>query len=144
MGEWTLPERTSVLVWDEGEYAGAEVTVRTSIGVYAARELGRLLRRDDGETVDDASARAVAIASLLAADVVVEWNLRDHLGAIPVTADGVSRVPPEFEGELIAHYFAVLTGQGFKLRRTSGGRSTPPPDLARQSDLPTQSGTAGS
>lgn len=104
MGEFRLPERRLTIVLDQGEYAGAEATVRLkTVGAYW--EVRRLTRPPaEGETRDEYDARLRALYELAAQDVFVAWNLADHAGPIPCTPAGFARVDHGLFGELLGYW----------------------------------------
>jgi hypothetical protein len=101
VAEFTLPERLTTLVIDEGEYAGVEAVVRLAgkLGPYWA--VKRLMRRDPDEIATEMDARLQELYELAARDILVSWNVNDHTGPVPVTADGLARVDAGLVGQLI-------------------------------------------
>lgn len=98
---FVLPERLTTLVFDEGDYAGAEVTVRLPKNAGIVWRVTGLLERPDNETRDEQRERATAIYALIADEIVTDWNIEDHRGPVPLTADAVSCVDAAFLGELL-------------------------------------------
>lgn len=106
---FVLPERRETLVFDEGDYAGAEVVVRMPRNAGLVWQVQRLIDKPDGETADEKRERAAELYGVLASEIVVSWNIEDHRGPIPLTADAISKVDAAFLGELLNLWFLTTT-----------------------------------
>ena len=106
---FVLPERQDTIVFDDGDYAGAEVTVRLPRNAGLIWRVSALLDKPDGETSSDRQERAEAIYALIPAEIVVSWNIEDHKGPVPLTAEAVSTVDAAFLGELLHLWMRAST-----------------------------------
>lgn len=98
-----LPERTALLQFEDGEYAGAEVRCRLNVGMGVMFDLWRL---QNSPTPDD-----IQRAFLLFADeALIEWNLTRRGEAIPASPEGLGRVPMEFIRLLLAKWQEAAIG----------------------------------
>lgn len=98
---FVLPERQDTIVFDEGDFAGAEVLVRLPRNAGLVWRVIGLLDKPEDETAADRRERAEALYALIADEIVVSWNVEDHKGPVPLTAEAVSTVDAAFLGELI-------------------------------------------
>lgn len=98
---FVLPERLTTIVFDDGDYAGAEATVRLPKNAGLVWRVTGLLDKPSGETAEELRERANEIYSLLVTDIVVEWNVEDHKGPVPLTPEAVAAVDAAFLGELL-------------------------------------------
>lgn len=125
------PERLATLAIDEGEYAGAEITVVTNPSWEVLRDLELFLEEDpapeapgpeatDAERALHAEAltehRKVqregfdAVVSLIAEHVLRGWNIVDHRDRpYPADAAGLAQQPPDFIGQLIGYWRPLIS-----------------------------------
>lgn len=84
MSPFVLPDEPVTLTFEGSPYAGAEVTVRLSpVSVLAFKEYIEL-----AATKGVLSEEALAVFADIA---LIEWNLADAAGPLPLTADGLRR-----------------------------------------------------
>jgi len=107
---FVIPAKEIVLQF-EGEYEGAEVVCRGSVGI------GTFLQFSDiEENVEEAFRK-------FAEDILVSWNLEDHKGNIPATPDGMMRVPPGLATAILTEWSGAVSapqnGSGETLPDTS-------------------------
>ena len=87
-------ERLAVLVF-EGDYKGAEVTVRLNVPMRVFIEARRVAASQDWEP----------FLAYFVAEVVRGWNLENADGQpVPVTSDGLASVPLDFLMRLITEW----------------------------------------
>lgn len=76
-----LPEKTVRLVFEGTEYAGAEVRLRANMPVGLYLDAAAAKASGDLETV-----------LRFLADALIDWNLEDHDGPLPVGMDGLRKL----------------------------------------------------
>jgi len=82
-GAFTIPTRALVMIFDDGDYAGAEVKVRMNVPLGVLWEIQAMAQDNPRPAFD-----------LFGDRVLLEWNLRSDGGeAIPVTSDGMNELP---------------------------------------------------
>ena len=87
-------ERLAVLVF-EGDYKGAEVTVRLNVPMQVFIEARKVTDSHDWEP----------FLAMFVAEVVRGWNLEDAEGQpVPLTSDGLASVPLDFLMRLITEW----------------------------------------
>ena len=87
-------ERRATLVFD-GDYTGAEVTVRLNVPMRVFIEARRVAASQDWEP----------FLAYFVAEVVRGWNLESEDGQpVPVTSDGLASVPLDFLMRLITEW----------------------------------------
>ena len=87
-------ERRATLVF-EGDYKGAEVTVRLSVPMRVFIEARKTAESHDWEP----------FLAMFVAEVVRDWNLEDNDGQpIPVSAEGLAAVPVDFLMRLVTEW----------------------------------------
>ncbi|MCJ7804250.1 hypothetical protein MUP35_00745 [Patescibacteria group bacterium] len=115
MGSFKFKQRTAKLVFEDEEYAGAEVRVQLDFPIGEFMTIQRL--QTDPDSVEEL-CRFIA-------GVLIDWNLEDEQGAIPATYEGVLKVPPLFIRRLCEELVKALTGPSAPLVQPSpAGRSS--------------------
>lgn len=102
-------KRTARLIFEDGDYAGAEVRVSLDFPIGDFMTLQRL--QEDPDSIEQLCQ---FIAGLL-----VDWNLEDDKGKVPATYEGVLRVPPLFIRRLCEELVKALTAPSVPLGETS-------------------------
>jgi hypothetical protein len=101
-----LPVVPATLPITEGPYAGVELEIDAGLPPLTRFTLIGLMQRPKGETDEDRTARSAELFRLLT-DVVLGWNVEDKTGnPIPVTTEGLVRVPADLIATVIAAYLA--------------------------------------
>ena len=108
---FVIPSKEVVLQF-EGEFEGAEVVCRGSVGI------GTFLQFSDIEDNVEEAFRSFA------ADILVSWNLEDHKGKIPSTPDGMMRVPPALATAILTEWSGAVSGPQNGSEETSKSTST--------------------
>ena len=90
MGKFKFSQRTALLVFEDEEYAGAEVRVRLDFPIGEFIAIQRLQSDPDS---------AEQLCRFLAS-ILIDWNLEDEQGDIPATYEGVLRISPLFTRQL--------------------------------------------
>ena len=131
-----LPEDEATLVLDDGRYAGAEIDCRLSVGYNVYSFITGFIRQAARDPEDESLVdRAIEV---FVDEVLIGWNLADHKGLIPATAEGMKRLTPTLIGQVIATW-ASLVGQApppletpaTPKRRAAGSRRKTPPTSPR-------------
>ena len=81
-----VPDRTATLAFNEdfGDYVGAEVRVRLSVSTDTVFEIMQMKARSDAAEEDHKGAVVVETFKRLASEVLVDWNLENEHGALPL------------------------------------------------------------
>lgn len=105
-----MPERTALIRFEDGDYAGAEVRVILSI------PLGDFLALQ--EAIE--SGEQLKTSQAFVARVLKDWNLEDEKGVVPPDAEGIKRVEPAFINLLLEKWVAQMVKPPVPLAATSG------------------------
>lgn len=134
------PERTTTLVFDEGEYAGAEVTVVTNPSWRVYHDVMLYLdasdEPDEGEErIKGQAQKFEGLIALIASDVLRGWNVVGQDDEpIPATTEGLRTMPPDFLGALVGYWSLSLGASPSLANGSSAGEPTPPtPKAAKRS-----------
>jgi hypothetical protein len=101
-----LPVIPAPLAITDGKWAGVELEIDAGLPPLTRFTLIGLMARPADETDGQKQARSTELLALLA-DVVLGWNVEDKAGnPIPVTVEGLVRVPPDLIATVIAVYLA--------------------------------------
>lgn len=93
MASFVLPEKRATIELEDGDFAGAEITVRLRVPFGVLKEISSMA------TNPDSIERLVELFSEWA---LVDWNLADHRGPIPATAEGLARLDVDTVGAVLA------------------------------------------
>ncbi len=98
------------LAIDEGPYAGAQMTVLTDVPLDVGVGIGALMTRfADAEAGSPEEATALSAAwTLFAGGVLVEWNLLDRYGAVPIDASAFRRLPPRLIVQVLGRWADLM------------------------------------
>ena len=131
MEEFRLPERSVNLVLDDSDYAGARITVRTSIPLSAYIEAEAVIA-EVRANVRDMAALDKAIAFFVAQGLI-NWNLADRDGPVPQTADGMrEHLEPVLVGTIVAGWLGQIGGVSRPLaKRSPSGDTSAAPRASR-------------
>lgn len=99
MPAFKFKQRVARLVFEDEDYAGAEVRVQLDFPIGEFMAIQRLQSDPDST---EALCRFVA-------SILVDWNLEDEKGALPADYEGVLRVPPLFIRRLSEELVKALT-----------------------------------
>ena len=110
---YTIEKSTLKLVLDDFE--GAEVVCRANISLGEMLELRDLGASEDG--IREAYGR-------FASDVLVSWNIEDEDGPVPVTADGLMRLPSSVAAAIMGAWGEQLTAVPTNSATGSNGGGT--------------------
>jgi hypothetical protein len=111
MPDFVLPEHLTQLVIDDGPFAGAKAVVRLAArNLEAYWHAKRLMERPVEEAGEEQEQRLRELFELAAADIFVSWNVADHTGPLPITAEGLGRCDPELFGTFLG-LWSVTTEQ---------------------------------
>ena len=93
-----VPRREARVVFEDGDYAGAEARLHLDqrMGDFLALQRAAV----EGETE--------TLCHFLA-DALIDWNLADDEGAIPADYEGVLRLPPLLITAIIAKWLEAQT-----------------------------------
>jgi len=100
MSKFKFHQRTAKLIFEDEDYAGAEVRVSLDFPIGDFLTLQRL----------QADPNSIEQLCKFIAGLLVDWNLEDAKGvAIPVTYEGVLQVPPLFVRRLCEELVKALS-----------------------------------
>lgn len=116
MADFVLPEKRAIIVLDDGDYAGAEITVRLRITLAVVRAIGDAL---DAKNFD-------GLRDLFLEEGLLGWNLADHRGPLPRDASGWDRLTPLEQLAIPAAWLqAVVNPDGPLVLRPSATGTSP-------------------
>lgn len=114
------PSRTLRIVFDDEDYAGAEVVCRRTVpmSVYFG-----MARAQQGENIGEIEEAVRAFGD----DVLVSWNVVDEDdNALPANGEGMTAVSFLFARQILAGWMAGMAGLPAPLDDASSNGSTSP------------------
>ena len=93
MASFVLPEKRATIELEDGDFAGAEITVRLRVPFGVLKEIS--------STASD-PAGIERLGELFCEWALVDWNLADHRGPIPATPEGFARLDLDTVGAVLA------------------------------------------
>jgi len=126
MSSFKFKQRTARLIFEDEEYAGAEVRVQLDFPIGEFMLIQRL--QSDPDSVEQLCQ--------FIASVLIDWNLEDAKGPIPATYEGVLRIPPLFTRRLCEELVKALTAPAAPLVPPSpAGKLSEEPSIPQQESV---------
>ena len=112
---YRIPKRTARIVFDGGEYEGAEVRTQLDVPIGLFLEIQDLVNND----------RALQVFERFGDGALVDWNLEDDNGKpIPATGKGMLAIPAALANIIIEQWVEAVANPPAPLPRSSGNGNT--------------------